>query len=156
MKILILFFVFSMGLAASVPLKPDDEQLAAKTDHVLIGRVIGVDMINDKGKQVTDDRAMTGPGSKNIIRLKIKIDETLVTNVPKVPALIHVALDPFMHYQLGQVKKVHTGKTPKTLILLSGKKFTAPVAGIFRRNLKQKSFFVNRVKKKHHKSTPGK
>ena len=153
MRFILLLILSSFHASASVPLQLSDKQLASKTDHVFEAHVVGVDMIDDKGHQVTNDKAMTGPGLTNTIRLKVKIDKILVTNSKKVPEYIFVPLDSFMHYRLGQVKKAHEGKNPQGLFLLSGKQFSPPLAGVFRRPLEKKSYFVKHVKKKHTTST---
>lgn len=137
---------------ASVPLKVSDEELADKSDHVFVAHVVGVDMIDAKGRQVTDKEAKTGPGLENTIRLKVQIDETLITNKEKVPKHLYIPLDSFMHYSLGQVIKAHSGKNPKFLLLLSGEKMLPPVAGIFRRSLESKDYFVRRVTARQRKT----
>lgn len=147
-RYLILLYFFTWQAIASVPLQMSDDELAAKTDHVFVAHVVEVDMIDGKGRKVTDDDAKTGPGSENVIRLKVKIDEILVTNMKESPKVLYIPLDSFMHYSLGQIKKAHADKNPKFLLLLAGDEFTPPQAGVFQRDMTKKSFFVERVGKK--------
>ncbi len=147
-----LLYLFTLQAVASVPLQMSDDQLAAKSDHVFVAHVIGVDMIDGKGREIKDEDAMTGPGLKNVIRLKVRIDRVLVTNAKETPKELYVPLDSFMHHRLGEVKEAHAGRNPKFLLLLAGGKFTPPQAGVFRRDLKEKSFFVERVGKNKQKA----
>jgi hypothetical protein len=101
------------------------EERAAPADHVLVGRVVDVDMINRRGRRVTDPDAMTGPGLSNTIRLVIEVDEVLATTAEVVPRRIAVALPTYMHYSLGQVREAHAGDDAPTLVLLRGERFEA-------------------------------
>ncbi len=154
-RYLTLLYLLTLQAIASLPLQMSDDQLAAKSDHVFVGQVVGVDMIDVKGREIKDDDAKTGPGSNYVIRLKVKNDEVLVTKAQETPKGLYIPLDSFMHYSLGQVKEVHAGKNPKILLLLAGHKFAPPQPGVFRRDLTKKSFFVERVRKKIQR-TPGK
>lgn len=60
------------------------EEMAQEADHILIGRVAGVDMVDGHGKPITDPEARTGPSLDNTIRLLIKVDEVLVSNASEV------------------------------------------------------------------------
>lgn len=80
--------------------------MAQEADHILIGRVTGVDMIDGNGKPVEDREARTGPGRENIIRILITVDEVLVTNASDVPSVIRVPLASHLHYSLGQISEV--------------------------------------------------
>jgi hypothetical protein len=57
--------------------------MAEGADHILVGRVTGVDMVDGRGRPVTDEGARTGPGLDNTIRLLITADEVLVTSAEK-------------------------------------------------------------------------
>ena len=120
MRILFVFlaFMISSMAHASRPIRVTLEELTSQTDHVLIGRIIGVDMIDGDGKQITDLDARTYPGSKNLIRLIVKVDEVIVSNVKNVPDTLKVPLDPFMHHSLGQIKEAHSSEGEKFLLLL--------------------------------------
>lgn len=137
------------GIAtASIPLQVTDENLAAKVDHVFLARVVGVEMIDAKGKTIEDPKAMTGPGTGNTIRLAVEIDEVYQTTSPKPPETLKVPLDPMMHYRLGQVKEVHSGKPKPFLLLLTGPKFSPAFEGVFSRPVERKEYFVSQAKKR--------
>lgn len=148
LRYLTLLYLLTLQAFSSIPLQLSDDELADQSDHVFVAHVIGVDMIDGKGRVIKDDDAMTGPSFENVIRLKVQIDEVLVTNAKEPPKELYIPLDPFMHYRLGEVKKAHAGENPKFLLLLAGAKFAPPKPGVFRRDLKMKSFFVERVKTK--------
>jgi hypothetical protein len=150
-RLLTLLYLLTLQAIASVPLQLSDDELAAKSDHVFVAHVVAVDMIDGKGRNVDDDDAKTGPGSENVIRLKVKIDEVLFTNAKESPKELYIPLDSFMHYRLKQVKEAHAGKNSKFLLLLAGDKFTPPQAGVFRRDLTKKAFFVEHVGQRNQK-----
>ncbi len=169
MRILFVFlaFMISSMAHASQPIRVTLEELTSQTDHVLIGRIIGVDMIDGDGKQITDLDARTGPGSKNLIRLIVKVDEVIVSNVKNVPDTLKVPLDPFMHYSLGQIKEAHSSEGEKFLLLLrkcpetilcspqppracrgsaKGSDFQPPFPGVFGRSLSEKDKIIELMK----------
>ena len=152
LRYLTLLCLLTLQAFASIPLQMTDAELAAKSDHLFVAHVIAVDMIDGKGRQITDTDAMTGPGLKNLIRLKVKIDQVLVTTAKEPPKELYIPLDPFMHYRFGEVKKAHTGDESKFLLLLAGDKFTPPQPGVFRRDLKLKSYFIKHVTTKKPKT----
>ncbi|WP_049721428.1 hypothetical protein [Gilvimarinus polysaccharolyticus] len=145
--ILILIGILFSALAySSMPLEVSLEELVENSDHLLVGHVVGVDMIDSKGEEITNLSARTGPGGKNLIRLIIKVDEVVVSSVETVPDTLKVPLDPFMHYSLGQIKEAHSIEGEKTLLLLKGANFQPPFAGIFRRNLSERQKIIELIK----------
>jgi hypothetical protein len=131
---LLLFLRAGFGIA-SVPLQASLDDLARGADHILVGRVVGVDMIDAEGRQRHDDADRTGPGLGNTIRLRVQVDEVLVTNAARVPDELLVPLDPFMHYSLGQIREAHARPSEPLLFLLRGDSFSPIVAGVFSRAL---------------------
>jgi hypothetical protein len=118
-----LFVWLSFSSEASTPLDASLSDLACGADHVLVGRVIGVDMIDGKGRQISDPKATTGPGLKNQIRLAVAVDEVLQTTAKKVPKALKVAL--------GDVKNAHAEPSSPVLVFLRGKTFEPVIAGRF-------------------------
>jgi hypothetical protein len=143
--------LFSSLVFASTPIPTTIEELAAGADHILIGRVVGVDLIDEKGRELTDDYARTGPGVTNTIRLHVAVDEVLVTNAKKVPKLLKVPLDPFMHYTLGQIKAEHAEPSPPFLLLLRGPSFSPVVPGAVLRSLEERETAL-RIQAESHPS----
>jgi len=148
MKILLftLLILFPLLGNSSLPLEVSLEQLAKNTDHLLVGRVVGVDMIDPSGNEILDLSARTGPGIGNVIRLIIKVDEVIITNASSVPEVLKVPLDPFMHYTLGQIKEVHRAESIPFLLLLEGEEFVPPFAGTFSRGLSEKESIMKLIK----------
>lgn len=120
---------------AGLPLRASLEELATGADHILVGRITGVDMIDASGNAVTDPSARTGPGSGKQIRLRIEVDKTLLTNAQSVPSTLHVPLDSSLHYTLGQIQAAHRVESPQLLVFLKGPQFEAIKAGVFLRRL---------------------
>ena len=124
---------------ASIPIRTTIHELAKGADHILVGHVVGVDMVDERGKEIKDEKGRPGPGLKNTIRLHIVVDEVLVTSSRKrVPKLLKVPLDPFMHYTLGQIKAAHAKPSKPFLVLLKGSSFLPVVPGALLRPLDEK------------------
>ena len=123
---------------AGFPFDASLEEMATSADHILVGRVTGVDMIDGSGKQVTALEARTGPGLKNQIRLRIAIDEVLVSNAPSVPMVLQAPLASHLHYSLGQIQAAHAVDSEQRLILLNGPRFEGIKPGVFMRSLMDK------------------
>ncbi len=128
----ILIGLLPFAVLASLPLEISMLKVVTESDHVLTVQVIGVDMIGEKGEQITDLGAKTGPGNKNLIRLICEVKETHITNATSVPQVIEIPLDGFMHYSLGQVKEAHEGQSYPMIVVLKGGAFKPAYAGIFR------------------------
>ncbi|CAD1786721.1 hypothetical protein GGR74_003293 [Xanthomonas arboricola] len=122
---------------AGVPFEATLEEMAQGADHILIGRVTGVDMIDGRGRPIRDRKAMTGPGLKNTIRLLVAVDEVLITNAASVPKVLAVPLASHLHYNLGQITDAHAGDTTARLALLQ-KNFVGIKPGVFMRPVSDK------------------
>ena len=148
MRLLLEFFLFfvSTFVFSSLPLEVSLEKLVENSDHLLVGHVVGVEMMDDKGNALVDLEAMTGPEIGNTIRLIVEIDEVILSNVRKVPSVIKVPLDPFMHYSLGQIKEAHDKDNPKFLLLLKGSDFNPPFPGVFGRSIEDKDEILSLLK----------
>ena len=136
--ILVFAALFCAPAFAGFPFEATLEEMAQGADHILVGRVTGVDMIDGRGKPVLDMEARTGPGLKNTIRLLITVDEVLVTNASDVPPVIPVPLASHLHYTLGQISDAHEGDTLVRLVLLQGDDFIGIKPGVFLRPLTDK------------------
>jgi hypothetical protein len=134
--------IIPLWVSASLPLNISTEELVKNSDHMLVGHVIDVDMIDGRGHAIKDLEARTGPGSDNKIRLIIQVDEVIKTNAKSVPKTLKVPLDSFMHFKYGQIKKAHEGDTERFLLLLKGPDFQPPFAGTFRRELIERDRIV--------------
>ncbi|BEP57171.1 hypothetical protein GmRootV35_12720 [Variovorax sp. V35] len=105
--LLLLAEMVPFAVLASLPLQMSLAEMAEEADHVLVGHVVGVDLVDGTGRPVVDDQARTGPGLNNVIRLRMAVDETLITTAVQVPKGLLLPLDPVMHYSLGQVRSAH-------------------------------------------------
>ncbi|WP_454908833.1 hypothetical protein [Variovorax gossypii] len=116
---------------ASLPLQMSLAEMVAQADHVLVGHVVGVDMVDGSGLPIVDGQARTGPGLNNVIRLHVAVDETLITNAKRVPKKLLVPLDPLMHYSLEQIRSAHQNDATPRLLLLEGSDFSSLKPGVF-------------------------
>lgn len=140
MRRVLLSLVALAPLAAlcGLPSQMTLSDMATEADHVLVGHVIGVDMVDGNGHPIADSHAQTGPDLNNVIRLRISVDETLVTTAEKVPRVLLLPLDPLMHYSLGQIKSAHETDSTRRLLLLKGVDFSPIQPGVFFRPLLEK------------------
>ncbi|MDN7123443.1 hypothetical protein J6I90_00940 [Pseudidiomarina sp. 1APP75-32.1] len=136
--ILVFAALFCAPALAGFPFEATLEEMAQEADHILVGRVTGVDMIDGSGKPVQDREARIGPGLENTIRILITVDEILVTDASDVPSVIPVPLASHLHYSLGQISDAHEGDTLVRLVLLQGDDFTGIKPGVFLRSLSDK------------------
>jgi len=120
-----LFYVFSCLLLISSEAfstsfrKRELKDLVEESDHIVIGKVTKVTMYNDKGRQITNPFARTGPGKKHEIRFHISIEKggILKTTKEVFPEKIVVPRHGSLHLVLGQEKR-HNGMT--YIFLLKG------------------------------------
>lgn len=140
MRCLLLSLLATIPLVAlaSLPLQMSLTAMATEADHVLVGHVVGVDMVDANGGPVVDDQARTGIGSENVIRLHVVVDKALITTAERVPRELVIPLDPYMHYSLGQIRAVHQNDETPRLLLLKGAGFSSLQPGIFFLPLEEK------------------
>lgn len=127
----LLMLVIGSTVQASSPLPVTLNDLACGADHFLIGRVVGVDMVDGSGALIENERARTGPGLPNEIRLEIEVLEVISSTKTSVPTKLKVPLDSFMHFSLGQIRRAHLEPSEPTLVFLAGDGFSPVVAGRF-------------------------
>jgi hypothetical protein len=137
---------------AGFPFEATLQEMAASADHILVGRVTGVDMINGSGGLVHDPDARTGPGLRNKIRLRIAVDEVLTSDSTNVPKLLYVPLASHLHYTLGQIQDAHAETSEPRLILLKGASFEAIKPGLFMRPLEDKEEALRVHRTSRHRS----
>lgn len=105
--IIIACVVCLQGLASATQMPPKElGELVKEADHVIGGRIIKVDMVDEKGNLILDETARTGPGLSNTIRLYLKVDKALILKTTKkeTPDIIVVNLCQKWHFTLGQIK----------------------------------------------------
>jgi hypothetical protein len=116
---------------ASLPLEATLLDLACGADHVLVGRVIGVDAVDKNGIEIHDEKAMTGAGKENKIRLVVSVEEVVTSTSQKIAPTLRVPLDSNMHFSLGQIKSAHQEPSEPLLVFLSGTDFQPIIQGRF-------------------------
>ena len=150
MKILIGFVVILLTVqahATQIDFR-DLTNLVSDADHVLVGTVTQVDMIDGKGNQVTNETARTGPGIENMLRLHVSVatNGVMVSSASKAPETLVIPLWQKWHDTLGNRKKEVQGKT--FIFLLKGKDFAPVYQGGFWRNLSDRPEIEAILKKK--------
>jgi hypothetical protein len=127
--------VLPLAASASSPVRISLDEMARSADHIAIGRVQKVDMVDQAGRINNDPAAMTGPCVGNTIRLHVRIDKVLATSAKAFPAQVLVPLDSFMHFSLGQIQAAHRDPGAASLYLLKGPAFAPVAPGAFRLDL---------------------
>lgn len=138
MKYILALFVLLLAGAAcatSVPLKPLEE-MVREADHVVVATVESVDMVNGRGRPITDPQARTGPGSKNRMRFNLRVQELLFTRSPAPPPTLRVPLWTAWHYELGDIQEQVTGSTG--IFLLKGGDYQPVYPADFQRPLDER------------------
>jgi hypothetical protein len=124
-----------IGMATSVPPKPLEE-MVRESDHVVIATIIGVDMVDGRGRPVADLDARTGPGSSNEMRFQLNVQEVLFTRSKMLPAALTVPLWTAWHYELGDMQEQVTGSAG--IFLLKGDSFQPTYPANFQRPLDER------------------
>ena len=127
-------------------------ELSAESDHVLVCKVEKVQMLDERGNELRDREARTGPGLKNELRLHLVIekDGVLKTNAEKVPDKL-IPLSQAWHYSLGQWKDNSEGKV--FIFLLKGADFQRVYPGLFKRQLSEKTA-IDKILREQKEKTP--
>ena len=120
--------------------------LVKEADHVLGGKIIKVDMIDKDGNEIADEKARTGPGLSNTIRLHIKVDKKLILKTTKevTPDIIVIDLWQKWHFSLGQIKKNELNAD--RIFLLKGDNYKRVYPIAFMRNISEKEEILKLLK----------
>jgi hypothetical protein len=149
MKILIGFAALLFAVQAQATQIPfrDLTNLVSDADHVFIGTVEKVDMVDAKGSQVTTETARTGPGSENQLRLHVTVaTNQVIASSAKVPVKIVIPLWQRWHDTLGNRRKEVQGKT--FIFLLKGKDLAPVYHGFFMRKPSERAEIEAILKRK--------
>jgi len=147
LKAFALLFILLQGTAFAVSVKPVKlADILPDADHILLGHVVGVDMVNKQGTLVFDENAKTGLGTDNTIRMHVHIDEILYTTAKTTPKVIKIRLWQGWIYSLGQIKR--EAKDEKAIYLLKGSDYEIVFPGFFRRAVAEKEKMLRYIKDK--------
>ena len=136
------------GICMATEIMPKSlTNLVEDADHAIIGTVERIDMVDEKGNEVADDDAGTGPGLKNTIRLHVSVQTNgvLYTTAKVVPKKLTISLWSAWHYRLGKIKKTKGGVA---IFLLKGDTFQYVYPSLFRRPISEREQIEQLVKKK--------
>lgn len=151
MKILIAMGVALFAVQAQATQIPfrDLTNLVSEADHILVGTVEKVDMLDAKGNLVMNDTARTGPGSENQLRLHVTVatNAVVASSADKIPETVVIPLWQRWHDTLGNRKKEVQGKT--FIFLLKGNDFVPVYHGLFMREPSEKPEIEAILKRKN-------
>ncbi|MBB3276026.1 MULTISPECIES: hypothetical protein [unclassified Pseudoxanthomonas] len=122
--------------ATSVVPKPLAE-MVREADHVVVATITRVDMVDGKGRLLTDPESRTGPGLANQMRLHLEVHEVIATRLPPVSRTIRVPLWMMWHYELGTMQKHLTGQ--RGIFLLTGRDYQPVYPANFQRSLDERA-----------------
>lgn len=80
-----------VALATSVVPKPLEE-MVREADHVVVAKIVSVDMVDGRGRSVTDRDFRTGPGLRNQLRFNLEVQEILFARTTPPPRTLRVPL----------------------------------------------------------------
>lgn len=121
--------------ATSVPQMPL-EDIVRSADHVVVANVTRVDMVDGRGRPVTDPQARTGPGLKNQIRFHLRVKQVLFTRAGAVPPTLTVPLWTMWHYELGGMQDVVSEED--SIFLLKGDAYEPAYHNGFQRSMDER------------------
>ncbi len=133
-KLLLLITIFVTSFVGATSVSDIElSELVKTSDHIIIGQIIKVDMIDEDGRQITDPEARTGPGGPNEIRLHIEVVENGIvkTTGDKELAKLTIPLWKMWHYSLGSWKGV---EMETAIFMLKGEKYERAYPGHFLRD----------------------
>ncbi len=139
--------LFASQASATQIIYRDLTNLVADADHVLIGTVTDVDMLDSMGNQVSDDDARTGPGVENQLRLHVTVDtnDVLKTGSDATPLQIVIPLWTKWHDTLGNRK--HESQNKTFIFLLKGNNYEPVYYGLYMRDLSERREIEDLIKK---------
>jgi hypothetical protein len=138
-------------VGATQVLQKSLKELVNDSDHVVIGKVFKVDMVDGAGKEVSDLEARTGPGLETQIRLHVSVEKDgwLRTSKTNPPTSLTIPLWQMWHYSLGHIKEATEGQT--SIFLLSGENYRTVYPAGFQRPISEKRKILSLWKKKQRR-----
>jgi hypothetical protein len=132
-----LFTLFTHSVFGTKIASKSIEELVRDSDHVIIAKVIRVEMIDAGGKLIIDKNARTGPGSDNQLQLILKVSKNgiIFSNVGKLPETVTVKLWKMRHLSIGGIKDF---LNKEYIFLLKGKDYQPIYPAMFKRNLTER------------------
>ena len=110
--------------------------LVKRADHVVVARIVKVDMVDADGGSVADLEARTGPGAGNTIRLHVDTDPGGILKAGKTPIPTRLVVSdwPMWHRSLGDMKE---REGTDVVLLLRGDDFSAVSEPEFIRDIEE-------------------
>jgi len=136
--IMLLALICLPGLASGTSVVPKPlEEMVREADHIVVAKIVSVDMVDGRGKPITDREARTGPGSPNRMRFNLEVHEVLFAGRGSPSRRLRVPLWSMWHYSLGTMQDDLTGVTG--IFLLKGDANEPVYPAGFQRPLKEKN-----------------
>ncbi|MBK0024826.1 hypothetical protein IAE57_01500 [Stenotrophomonas sp. S48] len=123
------------ALATSLAPKPLQE-MVAEADQIVRATVVAVELVDGRGRPLTDPGAPTGPGVSNEIRLVLQVQDVLRSS-RKVPGTIRVPLWTMWHDSLGRARGAYLHS--EGLFLLKGERHAPVYPMDFQRPLEERA-----------------
>lgn len=139
--------LFCQNVVNATQVNPKElRELVKDADHIIGGKVIKVDMVDENGNFITDEKARTGPGSTNTIRLHLRVDKKLILKTTKetTPDIIVVNLWQMWHFTLGHIKENELNKD--RIFLLKGNNYEEVYPMAFLRDISEKEEILKLLK----------
>lgn len=137
--LLLAMYLPSVALATSVVPKPLEE-MVREADHVVVAKIVSVDLVDGRGRPLTDRDSGTGPGLPNQMRLNLEVQEVLFARTKPPSRMLRVPLWQMWHYSLGTMQDKLTGATG--IFLLKGDVYEPVYPAGFQRALAERAEVV--------------
>lgn len=132
-----LALLFASSACATQVAEASLEEIVASSDYVVVANIERVDMIDGKGRPVTDPEARTGPGLDNQIRFHLRVKEALFARPGAVPPTVIVPLWTMWHYSLGIMQE--QASKQDSIFLLNGERFEPAYPSGFARSMDEEA-----------------
>ena len=133
--LLVMMCLPGLALATSVLPKPLEE-MVREADHIVVAKIVSVDMVDGRGRPIHDREARTGPGLLNRMRLNLDVQEVLSAGKELPSRKLRVPLWSMWHYSLGTMQDDLTGTTG--IFLLKGDNYEPVYPAGFQRPLEER------------------
>lgn len=132
---LVMLFATSASATSVEPMPL--EEMVRSADYIVIANIESVDMVDGRGRPVTNPKARTGPGLDNQIRFHLKVKEALFARSGAVPPTVVVPLWTMWHYTLGAMQELATKED--SVFLLTGDRYEPAYPAGFQRSMDDKA-----------------
>ncbi|MFD0324753.1 hypothetical protein [Lysobacter gummosus] len=133
----ILAMLFATSVFATSVANKSLEDIVRSADYVVVANIERVDMVDGRGRAVTNPKARTGPGLDNQIRFHLRVKKALFARSGAVPPTLAVPLWTAWHYNLGTMQE--EASKNDSIFLLKGDHYEPAYPAHFERSMDERA-----------------